>query len=93
MMMEINLLPHREARRAADVRESIAVLILGLVVLSGAVFFMNLSVRAELDQAQRTVYQLEADVAGQVLPRIEPDRRPDEIERGNALLRRGDFPT
>ena len=64
MRMEINLLPHREARRAADLRESVAVLILGLVVLGGVVFFMNLNVRAKLAQAQRTVTQLEADVAG-----------------------------
>ena len=40
MMMEINLLPHREARRAADLRETAAVLLLGLVVICGGVFFV-----------------------------------------------------
>ena len=34
-MIEINLLPHREAKRAADLRESIALLILGLLVIAG----------------------------------------------------------
>ncbi len=63
MMMEINLLPHREARRAADLRETVALLILGLVVLIGAVFFLNSSVKSELAKAQSSVDQLEAGIA------------------------------
>jgi type IV pilus assembly protein PilN len=63
MMMEINLLPHREARRAADLRESIALLVLGLVVLAGSIFFMDKSVRTELAVAEINVAQLEADIA------------------------------
>jgi type IV pilus assembly protein PilN len=63
MMMEINLLPHREARRAADLRESIALLVLGLVVLAGGIFFMDKSVRSELSAAEVNVAQLEADIA------------------------------
>ena len=63
MMMEINLLPHREARRAADLRESIALLVLGLVVLAGSIFFMDKSVRSELSAAEINVAQLEADIA------------------------------
>lgn len=63
MMMEINLLPHREARRAADLRESIALLVLGLVVLAGGIFFMSKSVRSELSAAEINVAQLEADIA------------------------------
>lgn len=35
MRMEINLLPHRQARRVADLRETLAVLVLGLVVVIG----------------------------------------------------------
>jgi len=63
MMMEINLLPHREARRAADLRESIALLVLGLVVLAGGIFFMDKSVGSELSTAEVNVTQLEADIA------------------------------
>jgi type IV pilus assembly protein PilN len=61
-MMEINLLPHREARRAADLRESIALLILGLVVLVGCVFFLNSGVKNKLTGLQANVAQLEADI-------------------------------
>lgn len=63
MMMEINLLPHREARRVADLRETIALLVLGLVVLSGTIFFANRSIQSDLAQSQANVAQLEADIA------------------------------
>ncbi len=63
MIMEINLLPHREARRAADLRESIALLVLGIVVLMGGTFFTEKSVRSELSAAKADVSQLEADIA------------------------------
>ena len=63
MMMEINLLPHREARRAADLRETIALLVLGLIVLAGGMFMMDRSVKSDREQAQMAVTQLEADIA------------------------------
>jgi type IV pilus assembly protein PilN len=62
MMMEINLLPHREARRAADLRETGAVLFLGLVIVCGAVFFTDKSVKSDLANAEAHVTQLEADI-------------------------------
>lgn len=63
MIMEINLLPHREARRAADLRESIALLVLGFVVLAGGILFMEKSIGSEIAAAQANVTQLEADIA------------------------------
>ena len=39
-MIEINLLPHRESRRIADLRQTVAILFLGLVVAGGAIFFV-----------------------------------------------------
>jgi type IV pilus assembly protein PilN len=62
MMMEINLLPHREARRAADLRETVAVLVLGLVVVGGGIFFTDKSVKSDLATAKANVEQLEADI-------------------------------
>lgn len=62
MRMEINLLAHREARRAADLRETIAVLVLGLVLVGGGIFFTDKSVKSDLATAQTNVEQLEADI-------------------------------
>ena len=62
MMMKINLLPHREARRAADLRETVAVLILGLVVICGGVFFVDKGVKSDLAMAEANVTQLQADI-------------------------------
>jgi len=62
MRMEINLLPHREARRAADLRESVALLCLGLVIVLGGIFFMDKSVKSDLAATRATVAQLEADI-------------------------------
>jgi len=62
MMMEINLLPHREARRAADLRETVAVLFLGLVMVGGGIFFTDKSAKSALANAEAQVAQLEADI-------------------------------
>ncbi len=62
MMMEINLLPHREARRAADLRETVAVLFLGAVVIGSGIFFTDKGVKSDLDTAHANVAQLEADI-------------------------------
>lgn len=62
-MIEINLLPHREAKRVADLRDSIGLLVLGLVVIAGGVVFMNGQVEDQLANARITVQQLESDIA------------------------------
>lgn len=62
-MIEINLLPHREAKRAADLRESVALLVLGLVLVGGGAFFMNGSVGDQLETARASVKQLESEIA------------------------------
>lgn len=61
-MIEINLLPHREARRVADLRESVAVLGLGLVLVAGGIYFVDQGAEEELGRAQNMVRQLEADI-------------------------------
>lgn len=70
MMMEINLLPHREARRAADLRESVAVLVLGLVVVGGGIFLTDKGVKSDLAAAEASVAQLQADIE-----RYEPQKK------------------
>ena len=70
MMMEINLLPHREARRAADLRETVAVLLLGLVLVGGAVFLTDKGVKSDLAAAEASVTHLKADIA-----RFEPQKK------------------
>jgi len=62
MRMEINLLPHRQARRVADLRETLAVLVLGLVVVIGGIFFVDQSAKSELEAAEMKVAQLKADI-------------------------------
>ncbi len=62
MIMEINLLPHREARRAADLRETVAVLALGLVVVVAGIFFLHQSASSDLAEAEASIAQLQADI-------------------------------
>ncbi len=62
-MIEINLLPHREARRAADLRQTVAVLVLGLVVVCGVIAMIDRGLEQRLSNAQATLRQLEGDIA------------------------------
>ncbi|HIG70901.1 MAG TPA: hypothetical protein EYG46_02730 [Myxococcales bacterium] len=61
-MIEINLLPHRESRRLAELRQSVALLALGLVIAGGGIFFAASSISDELKRAQTNVRQLEAAI-------------------------------
>jgi type IV pilus assembly protein PilN len=62
-MIEINLLPHREARRAADLRQTAGVLILGLVVVCALIALVDRGVEQDIADVAATVRQLEADIA------------------------------
>jgi len=61
-MIEINLLPHRESRRIADLRQSVAVLCLGLVIAGGGIFFVSRSLNGDLERAEIMLRQLEAAI-------------------------------
>jgi len=61
-MIEINLLPHRESRRLADLRQTVALLALGLVIAGGGIFFVSSSVNADLERAKTNARQLEAAI-------------------------------
>jgi len=61
-MIEINLLPHREAKRAADLRQTAGVLVLGLVLEAGLIWFLHSGVDRQVGHARAAVKQLEADI-------------------------------
>ena len=61
-MIEINLLPHREAKRAADLRETFALLVLGMVAVCAGIAFVHSGVHDDMVSAQANVRQLEADI-------------------------------
>jgi len=81
-MIEINLLPHREAKRAADLRESIALLVLGLVLIGGGVVFLNGQVSDQLKNARGSVVQLESDIARY---------KPQEVQVANFRRKKSDL--
>ena len=62
-MIEINLLPHREAKRAADLRRTAGIFVLGLVVVGGTIAIIDRSTHRDQLAAEASVRQLEADIA------------------------------
>ena len=61
-MIEINLLPHREARRVADLRETVALLVLGLIVVGGGIWYTDKALDDEMARAEASVRQLKANI-------------------------------
>lgn len=61
-MIEINLMPHREARKIADLRQTVALLMLGLVICGGGIFFAATEMNSDLNRAETNVRQLEAAI-------------------------------
>jgi len=81
-MIEINLLPHREAARAADLRQTLGVLILGLVLVAGVIALVDRSVKVDQRKAEASVRQLEADIARY---------RPEEEQVAGFKKKRGEL--
>jgi type IV pilus assembly protein PilN len=73
VIIEINLLPHREARRVADLRQTVAILVLGSVLLTGVVYFAHGDIKRQRDAAQASVRQMQAD-----LERYKPQQKKVE---------------
>jgi len=61
-MIEINLLPVREARRKADFRQQIMQLVLVLILCAAGIGFMDSRVSAQIDTSKRRIMQMEADI-------------------------------
>ena len=61
-MIDINLLPVREARRKADVQQLGMQLLLVLILATAGIGFMHSSVVARINDSQTRIRQMEADI-------------------------------
>ncbi len=88
MIIEINLLPHREAKRVADLRQTAAVLVLGSVLLIGSIYFVHGDIQSQGEEIRLTVRQLEAD-----LERFKPQQEKVKVfkARRSALANKLDI--
>lgn len=61
-MIEINLLPVREARLKADFRQQIMQLVLVVILAAAAIGYVQSRITAKITETQRRIVQMEADV-------------------------------
>jgi type IV pilus assembly protein PilN len=69
-MIEINLLPVREARRAADLRQQLMQLVLVLLIVCGGIGFIHSDMTERLVLARARVAQMQRDI-DQFKPQLE----------------------
>jgi type IV pilus assembly protein PilN len=69
-MLEINLLPVREARRKADIRQQLMQLVLVLLVTLGAIGFWHSRVAEEIAMSEVRISQMQNDIQ-QFKPQLE----------------------
>ena len=69
-MIEINLLPVREARRAADIRQQAMQLFLMLIIVGGGIGFVHSEMNEKIVIAQSRVAQMQRDI-DQFKPQLE----------------------
>jgi type IV pilus assembly protein PilN len=69
-MIEINLLPVREARRAADLRQQVMQVVLTLFVVGGGIGFVHSEMNEKVVIAQARVSQMQRDI-DQFKPQLE----------------------
>ena len=61
-MIEINLLPVREARRKADIRQQLMQLVLVLILVASVLGFADSRVNSQISTSSRRIIQMEADI-------------------------------
>lgn len=61
-MIQINLLPVREARRKADLRQLVMQLVLGLIVVGGGIGILHSRMSERIDVAQARISQMQHDI-------------------------------
>ena len=69
-MIEINLLPVREARRAADLRQQVMQLLFMLLIVGGAIGFVHSEMNGKIGVANARVAQMQRDI-DQFKPQLE----------------------
>lgn len=69
-MLEINLLPVREARRKADIRQQLMQLVLVLLLTAGAIGFWHSRVAEQISMSEIRVSQMQNDIQ-QFKPQLE----------------------
>jgi type IV pilus assembly protein PilN len=83
-MLEINLLPVREARRRADLRQYMMQGLLVLIVTSGGIGVIHSRVDDKIERAQSRVHQMQNDI-DQFKPQLEQveafKKRKAELEK------------
>jgi type IV pilus assembly protein PilN len=61
-MIQINLLPVREAKRKADVRQNALELVFALIVVGAVIYFVHTDLTAQIDTAQNRITQMQNDI-------------------------------
>ena len=83
-MLEINLLPVREARRKADLRQYVTQLVLIMLLASGGIALVHSRVKDQMANATSRVRQMQADI-DQFKPQLEQvaafKKRKSELEK------------
>jgi type IV pilus assembly protein PilN len=83
-MLEINLLPVREARRAADLRQYMMQLLLVMIVTVGGIAVVHSRLVDKIERAQSRVHQMQNDI-DQFKPQLEQveafKKRKAELEK------------
>jgi type IV pilus assembly protein PilN len=69
-MLEINLLPVREARRKADIRQQLMQLLLVLLLTAGAIGFWHSRVTEQISESEVRISQMQNDIQ-QFKPQLE----------------------
>jgi len=69
-MLEINLLPVREARRKADLRQQVMQLVLVLIVVIGGIGILHSRMTDKIERAQGRIQQMQNDI-NQFKPQLE----------------------
>jgi type IV pilus assembly protein PilN len=62
-MIQINLLPVREAKRKANLRQHVLQLVLMLIVVGGVIGYVNSNIADKISTAELRVSQMESDIA------------------------------
>lgn len=61
-MIQINLLPVREAKRKADVRQNVLELVFALIVVGAAIGFLHSDLTAKIQVSQNRITQMQNDI-------------------------------